>query len=668
MSSKHAILKLVDEAKKSPPEFGKRLAEVRAQRGDSLRDIEQRSGLNNGYLSQLENGKIAHPSPSVLQKVATGYGLRLEDLLRWVGYISGDEDPLDPPSRPALHRLGLGEPSDEELTALKAIVELLRSNRSATYSSPSDLRLDEQATTEVRRYALALLREADALGRRPTPVTDIQQAAQLVLAGELTLDAKDRAKLIERFGGWVNLAWRRLQGTFDFRSSEIWVAPDLHQPMRKRFVIAHEIWPRHPVCPKQTFAHIDDFTRLPPFARDLYEREADQAAVEILLQGGRATDEFDSSPPSLEQICKLSNAYGASIVATARYTAENSRRSVAVITSHHKRDGTLGSTHFYTSKSFEATYAWGAGHAPATRIRTALASTTNSSLEDMGDREPERRPTSGYRTTNGDRVLRDYPRGTPIARAHHHPQTRSAASHARRGADLTGTVTCLTGSAGYATTSVPDAQFADLPLRRPERVSMRQRANDSASTPGRLPATMERDVAFTLADELITAIAPGDADKLRPVLAEVFEGIQSTGPRLIKRRGGQPTTVYLLDPGLFIVRTYPGSTDLDEDRSHRRDSHQALPRHKGDPDWIWWHTTWRVHSGDVEEEFLGEEGPPHAVDNDGSLRAGRSEGSRLADRGDRLHRVVDDASRRAHRQAEPRDPEVAEGWLDGRGL
>ena len=97
MSSKHAILKLVDEAKKSPPEFGKRLAEVRAQRGDSLRDIEQRSGLNNGYLSQLENGKTADPSPSVLQKVATGYGLRLEDLLRWVGYISGDEDPLEPP-------------------------------------------------------------------------------------------------------------------------------------------------------------------------------------------------------------------------------------------------------------------------------------------------------------------------------------------------------------------------------------------------------------------------------------------------------------------------------------------------------------------------------------------------------------------------------------------
>jgi hypothetical protein len=74
---------------------------------------------------------------------------------------------------------------------------------------------------------------------------------------------------------------------------------------------------------------------------------------------------------------------------------------------------------------------------------------------------------------------------------------------------------------------------------------------------------MDRDTAFALADELVIAIAPDDAEKLRPVLAEVFEGIQSIGPRLVKRRGGQPLTVYLLDPGLFIVRAYPGSTDLD---------------------------------------------------------------------------------------------------------
>lgn len=125
-----------------------------------------------------------------------------------------------------------------------------------------------------------------------------------------------------------------------------------------------------------------------------------------------------------------------------------------------------------------------------------------------------------------------------------------------------------------------------------------------------------------LADELVTAITPGDADKLRPVLAEVFEGVQSTGPRLIKRRGGQPPTAYLLEPGLFIVRAYPGSTDFDvrwmdlTDATVIRRCHDIKETQSG----IWWRTTWRVLSGDVEEEFLGEEGPPpHAVDKEGAF-------------------------------------------------
>jgi hypothetical protein len=132
---------------------------------------------------------------------------------------------------------------------------------------------------------------------------------------------------------------------------------------------------------------------------------------------------------------------------------------------------------------------------------------------------------------------------------------------------------------------------------------------------------MDRTAAFTLADELITAISPDDAGKLRPVLAEVFEGIQSTGPRLIKRRGGQPLTAYLLDPGLFIVRAYPGSTDLDvhwinlTDATVTRRCHDIRETQSG----IWWQTTWRVQSGDLEEDFLGDEGPPHAVDNEGAF-------------------------------------------------
>jgi transcriptional regulator with XRE-family HTH domain len=371
----------VDDAKKRAVEFGRRLREVREKNGDSLRKIEGRSGLNNGYLSQLENGKITHPNPSILQKVATGYGLRFEDLLQWTGYVSGPQDDVTPNQAVALSTVSdLGEPSDEELQALKAIVEILQKNRTPTFAAASDLALDEETIAEIRRYALAVLREADGLGRRPTPLEDIQESARLVLTGELTLDARDRARLFERFGNWVNLAWKRLQGTFDFRTSEIWVAPDLHA-MKRRFVVSHEIG--HAILPahKQTFVYVDDFTCLPPFARDLLEREANQAAVEILFQGGQASDEFDSSPPSLDEICSISSTFGASVVSTARYAVETSKRAVAIAIAHRNPERGLGPTHIYASKRFESVFGWQSGGAPWNEIRAALRTSRNPDHE-----------------------------------------------------------------------------------------------------------------------------------------------------------------------------------------------------------------------------------------------------------------------------------------------
>jgi transcriptional regulator with XRE-family HTH domain len=361
-------------------EFGRRLREVRTKTSESLRTVERRSGLNNGYLSQLENGRIVHPSPSVLQKVAIGYGLRFEDVLRWIGYVTEPAEEVTPNQAVALSSVtALGEPSDEELQALKAIVELLQRNRAATFAAPADLPLEDEAGKEIRRYVNALLREADALGRRPTPLEDIQEAARLVLTGEVTLDPRDRARLIEHFGSWVRIAWRRLQGTFDFRTAAIWVKPELH-PMKRRFVVSHEIG--HAILPahKRTFAYVDDFTRLPPFARDLFEREANQAAAEILFQSGQLTDEFDGSPPSLREICDLSIAFGASVVATARYATETSRRPVAVAIAHRNERG-LGPTHIYTSRHFHVAFPWRDGGAPWTEIRQALQTAMAESSE-----------------------------------------------------------------------------------------------------------------------------------------------------------------------------------------------------------------------------------------------------------------------------------------------
>lgn len=108
-------------------EFGPRL---RAVRGDlSLREMERRSGLNSGYLSQLEQGKIAHPSPAVLRKVADAYSVRYEDVLSWAGY-GGEQEAVSPNQSVALKAIAtLGEPTKEELETLTAIVNLLKQQR-----------------------------------------------------------------------------------------------------------------------------------------------------------------------------------------------------------------------------------------------------------------------------------------------------------------------------------------------------------------------------------------------------------------------------------------------------------------------------------------------------------------------------------------------------------
>ncbi len=92
----------------------------------------------------------------------------------------------------------------------------------------------------------------------------------------------------------------------------------------------------------------------------------------ILFQNGSATEEFDSSAPSLDEICFASAKFGASIVATARYVVETSKRPIAVALAHVNPHRGLGPTHVYPSPRFEAAFGWRTGPAPKDEIRTAL--------------------------------------------------------------------------------------------------------------------------------------------------------------------------------------------------------------------------------------------------------------------------------------------------------
>jgi len=74
--------------------FGAHLARLRNAAGLSLRQVEEASEaeVSNAYLSQLENNKIAKPSPNILHTLARIYKASYEDLMKRAGYITSDAD------------------------------------------------------------------------------------------------------------------------------------------------------------------------------------------------------------------------------------------------------------------------------------------------------------------------------------------------------------------------------------------------------------------------------------------------------------------------------------------------------------------------------------------------------------------------------------------------
>jgi transcriptional regulator with XRE-family HTH domain len=365
-------------------QLGEELRAARARRDWSLRDVAARSAFNSGYLSLLERGQVKEPKPNVLRRLADAYEEPFELLMTWAGYVEDDPQGLSPNQRRALSLLG-PEPTEEELEALQTILGMLRKNRSATFSHVYDAVLSVQERDDIVRAVRAALKEADAIGRFPTRLDDIYEVAQLVQADELTLSLEDRRALSARFGEVAKHVWRRLQGVIDFRSDEVWVNPELH-PMKQRFVQAHEAGHKLLSWQRDTFAFLDDGHRLHPDVRDLFERQANEAAIELLTQGGRLREEADDdTPPSLRTVRLLSGKYGISLQGTARYIAERSRRECACAIAFKRPDNTLMPYHLFCSRSFQQRLQWLSGRAPHLQIDAVFCA--KSMLDERSDLE-----------------------------------------------------------------------------------------------------------------------------------------------------------------------------------------------------------------------------------------------------------------------------------------
>jgi Zn-dependent peptidase ImmA (M78 family)/transcriptional regulator with XRE-family HTH domain len=341
--------------------------------------MERRSGINSGYLSQLERNEIAQPTPSVLGRLSEPYGEPFEVLMEWAGYITQAPEGISPNRKRALNFIP-DDINDQELKALRAVVEALRGSDSSANSLRKrhryDLALHGDERQIVKATARALLREMDAQrSSEPVDLDEAMKVAKLVGAGAIELDLRQKRRLRDRFGDLVDWALSNLQGMVNLDSGEVFVKSGLHEK-RRRFVLAHEIGHAALEDHRLVFAHLDDDKRLDPEFEDRLESQANHFSIELLSKGDLLRQEFDGSRPSIDNLKRVTTRFAISRQAGARRVAEETKQDCAIAIAWRADHGNgplyLNSCKVLTSASFEDRFRWHATGLPAEEIKNAL--------------------------------------------------------------------------------------------------------------------------------------------------------------------------------------------------------------------------------------------------------------------------------------------------------
>lgn len=203
---------------------------------------------------------------------------------------------------------------------------------------PDDCTLPAESQREVIKAADLLLRKADAVGRFPTPVADLVSAANLEISRESALARIGLDNFYRRLPNAMKLtpdafkkAASKVLGLLHRQDRMIHLDPALH-PKRRTYVTVHEIG--HEFLPHQrtTFKILEDSdVELDSETQDLYEREANVFASEVLFQGRRFTVEAADHSISIKVAIDLSKRYGPSVYSSARRYVSTHRQPCALI-------------------------------------------------------------------------------------------------------------------------------------------------------------------------------------------------------------------------------------------------------------------------------------------------------------------------------------------------
>ena len=134
---------------KSPDDFasiGEYVSYIRETRGYTLQDVVElvkaaiknqsldlQCSLSRGYLSNLETGKHAHPSPFKLKALAFIYKIPYESLLQKTGYWEKNIDKLKQYTALTLMLKEVDDMSNSEVRSVMDYIDFVKSRRSKQY-------------------------------------------------------------------------------------------------------------------------------------------------------------------------------------------------------------------------------------------------------------------------------------------------------------------------------------------------------------------------------------------------------------------------------------------------------------------------------------------------------------------------------------------------------
>ena len=196
---------------------------------------------------------------------------------------------------------------------------------------PDDHSVDAQQRDRIREHARKALEVADAFGCFPTPVDQVIAAAKHVVVEQQEIDEGFLAKARKKAGNALKRALSKVLGVLDV-SARMMHLDKLVSIHKIPFLKLHELG--HGVLPWQrdVYALTEDCAKtIDPEISELFERESNAFACEVLFQLDTFTTEAADSTFGLKTPLKLAKKYGASVYATVRRYVTTNTRACAVI-------------------------------------------------------------------------------------------------------------------------------------------------------------------------------------------------------------------------------------------------------------------------------------------------------------------------------------------------